>query len=247
VDAATADRWRQDLRYFASEAPKRHKNLFHVMTREQFETAVNLLDQRIPNLTREQIIVELQRIVAMIRDGHTRIQDFPFGPKVGFGSYPIYLYQYKDGLFVQAADPAYKETVGARVVKIGNATTAQAWARVSELVCRDGDNEMSVKAIAPVLLVIPEVLHALGIIDDVNGAPFVFERSGRQETIVLKPAADQFVANHGPTWRKPANWVDARDAATAPTPLWLKDPQNFFWFEYLSQSRTVYVQYNIDF
>jgi hypothetical protein len=83
VDTATAKKWQEDLRYLARELPKRHKDLFHAMTREQFEAAVKNLDERIPNLSQEQIIVELQRIVAMIRDGHTRIQDFPFGSKIG--------------------------------------------------------------------------------------------------------------------------------------------------------------------
>jgi hypothetical protein len=32
-----AEQWREDLRYLAAELPKRHKNLFHTMTREQFE------------------------------------------------------------------------------------------------------------------------------------------------------------------------------------------------------------------
>ena len=244
VDATAAQKWREDLRYLERELPKRHKDLFHAMTREQFEAAVKKLDERIPNLSQEQIIVELERIVAMIRDGHTRIQDFPFGPKVGFRSYPIYLYQYKDGLFVQAADDAYKDAVGARVIKIGKQSTQEAIDAISPLVCRDGDNEMSIKAIAPLFLVTPEILHALDIVDDPENAPFVVERDGKQKTIYLKPSTDRLIANHGPTWRKPANWIDARDSATAPTPLWLKDPQNFFWFEYLTDSRTVYMQYN---
>ncbi|HYX27840.1 MAG TPA: tetratricopeptide repeat protein [Pyrinomonadaceae bacterium] len=245
VDMATAQNWREDLRYFASEMPKRHKNLFHVMTREEFELAVRRLDEQIPRLTQEQIVVELQRIVAMIRDGHTRIQDFPFGPKIGFHSYPVYLYQYKDGLFVQAAGPAYKDAVGARVIKIGKDSAQQAIDAVSPLVCRDGDNDMSIEAIAPSFLVTPEILHALGIVDDPENAAFVVERNGRQQTVNLKPSADQLIANHGPTWRKPANWIDARDGARAPTPLWLKYPQDFFWFEYLTELRTVYFQYNI--
>ena len=245
VDAAAAEKWRADLRFLAEQLPKRHKDLFHEMSREQFAAAVKDLDRRIPTLTREQVIVEFARIVALIRDGHTRIREFPFGSKIGFHSYPIYLYQYKDGLFVQAADPQFREAVGGRVVKIGNSTVEQAWDAVRPLVCRDGDNEMSVNAIAPVLLVSPEVLHALGMVDDPDHAPFVIERDGRQQTVILKPASDSFAPNHGPTWRKPANWIDARDSAKAPTPLWLKDPQNFFWFEYLTDSRTAYVQYNV--
>src|SRR5260221_6716426 len=45
-------------------------------------------------------------------------------------------------------------------------------------------------------------------------------------------------------WLPEAGWVDARDSAPSPTPLWLKDPQNKFWFEYLPDSKTVYVQFN---
>ena len=71
ADATAAKKWQEDLRYLAQELPKRHRDLFHTMTREQFETAVKSLDERIPKLSREQMIVELQRIVAMIRDCNT--------------------------------------------------------------------------------------------------------------------------------------------------------------------------------
>jgi len=76
----------------AEEMPKRHKNLFHTMTREQFATAVKELDERIPNLSRHEIIVGLARIVAMVGDGHTGIQSFLYNPKVGFRYYPFGLY-----------------------------------------------------------------------------------------------------------------------------------------------------------
>jgi len=244
VDHEVAEKWRADLRYFAQEMPKRHKDLYHLMTREQFESAVKSLDARIPALTREQIIIELDRIVAMVGDGHTRIQGFPFDPKIGFRSYPISLYLYKDGLFVQAAEPKHREIVGARVVKIGDASAEQGLNAVRDLVCRDGDNDMSIKAFAPVLLVTAEVLRAVGLVSDIENARFTVERDGRQETVILKPTVEHFTSNHGPSVTRPANWIDARDAASAPTPLWLKDPQNYFWFEYLPDTRSVYVQYN---
>jgi hypothetical protein len=40
--------WRDDLRYFAKELPKRHKNLYHATSRDAFERAVNELDAAIP-------------------------------------------------------------------------------------------------------------------------------------------------------------------------------------------------------
>jgi hypothetical protein len=40
VTPLEAGRLREDLRYFAEQAPQLHKNLFHSMTREQFDAAL---------------------------------------------------------------------------------------------------------------------------------------------------------------------------------------------------------------
>jgi hypothetical protein len=73
----------------------------------------------------------------------------------------------------------------------------------------------------------------LGLIEDMEQARFVVEQRGEQVAIDLKPVS------YETTWKP----VDARDNS-APPPLWLKDPQNIYWFEYLADSKTVYVQYN---
>lgn len=242
LSPAEIEQWRQDLRHLAGEMPRRHRNLFHAMTREQFDAAVKRLDERIPTLARHQIIVELGRIVAMVKDGHTSIQGMPFHPKINFRSYPVTLYLYKDGLFVQSADPKYAGAVGGRVIKIGSATAEEAMRSAGELVFHD--NEMGIKAFAPMVVMTPEVLHALGFIKDMESAPLVYERGGRQFTIDLKPFSRPAPTGHGTNFLKPAGWVDARDAAKAPVPLYLKDPENTYWFEYLPETKTVYVQYN---
>lgn len=238
-------KWREDLRFMADEMPKRHKNLFHTMTREQFEAAVKRFDERITSLARHQIIVEMARIVAMVSDGHTGIQNFLYDSKVGFRYYPIALYLFKDGLFVYAADAHYANAVGGKVVKIGNASAEEAINAVKDLVFRD--NEMTVKERVPLLLTTPEVLNAVGLIDDMEKARFVIERKGKQETIELKPVNAQRPSNDnwalGQRFSKLPNWIDAR-GNSLPTPLWLKDAENYFWFEYLEDSRTMYVQYN---
>ncbi len=247
VSKTEAEKWREDLRYIAQEMPKRQKNLFHTMTRQQFDDAVRKLDERIPLLARHQIIVELGRIVAMVEDGHTSI-NFLFDSKIGFRYYPVALHLFKDGLFVYAADGQYTTAVGARVVKIGNASAEQALNAVRDLIARD--NEMGFKDNAPLLLTTPEVLHAAGIIDNMEKAQFVVERQGQQTVMELKPMpaprpnGDNWAL--GRNFSKLPTWVDARESAKTPVPLslWLRDPQNYFWFEYLEDTRTVYMQYN---
>ncbi len=229
-DLATVEKWRADLHYLAEELPRRHKNLFHTVTREQFERAIKLLDDRIPQMAPYEIMVEMARIVASVGDGHTRLGILD--SKFGFRQYPIRLYLYRDGLFVQAATADYEQVIGARVIKIGSATAEQAFKTISEITPRD--NDAGLRHSVPLRLVAPEALRALRLVDDMEKAPLVVEKQGRQFSVELKPL--------DPTAN--VKWIDARDGAQAPTPLWLKDQQNRFWFEYLADSRAVYVQYN---
>lgn len=240
---AAADLWREDLRFMAREMPRRHRNLFHTMTREQFESAVRSLDERIPTLARHQVIVELMRIVAMVGDGHTNIAPTR-DPKIGFHSLPVLLYQFRDGLFIRAAARSHADLVGARVVRIGHAPVEDAYRAARELVGRD--NEMDAKFFAPYLLAMPEVLHALGLTEDADRAVFVVERAGVRKTVTLEVAGpvEMMAPDTDVSWAPRAGWVDARDSATSPPPLWLRDPRNQFWFEYLVPERTVYVQFN---
>jgi tetratricopeptide (TPR) repeat protein len=243
VDKAEAERWREDLRYMAEQMPLRHNNLFHTMTREQFDTAVRRLDERIPRLARHQIIVEMGRIAAMVGDGHTNVSPTR-DPKIGFRQLPVKLYLFKDGLFVRAAQRSHAELVGARVVKIGTADADEAVSRAGEIVGHD--NEMDIKFFAPHLLVMPEVLHALGLVADMEAVNFTVEQDGKRREVVLRPAgaADLIPPDTDTTWMPKEGWADMRDAGGAPAPLWLKDPANKFWFEYLKDARTLYVQIN---
>ena len=243
LSASEVENWREDLRTMAREMPRRHRNLFHTMTREQFAAAVAGLDSRLPLLARHQVIVEMARIAAMVGDGHTNIAPTR-DPKIGFRSYPVRLYLFKDGLYVRAASREHADLVGARVVRIGNTPWENAYESVKQIIGRD--NEMGAKFFAPFLLAMPEVLHALGLIEEMERAEFTVESDGRRRAVVLEPdgLADLLAPDTDTSWLPKPGWVDARDRAGQPAPLWLKDPFNKFWFEYLPERRAVYVQFN---
>ncbi|MBK9315984.1 MAG: trypsin-like serine protease [Acidobacteria bacterium] len=238
-----AEQWRADLRFMAEEMAKTHKNLFHTISREQFETEVNKLHERIPQLARHQIIVELMRIVAMVGDGHTNIAPTR-DPKIGFRALPVKLYLFKDGLIVRAATREHAALVGVRVMMVGNASADEAVRRAIEITGRD--NEMGARYFAPFLLTMPEMLHALGLSGNPDETQFVIEKDGRRQTVTLKPTGqpEMMPADTDVTWMAREGWVDLRDQASVPLPLWLKDPQNKFWFEYLPDTKTVYAQIN---
>jgi hypothetical protein len=244
VNKTETEKWREDLRFMAQEMPKTHKNLFHTITREQFESAVKNLDERIPSLARHQIIVEMAKIVAMIGDGYTNIAPTR-DPIIAFRVLPIKLYFFKDGLYIRAAKQEHADLVGAKVIKIDNLSVDEAYKRVGEIISRD--NEMGVKFFAPSLLVMPEILHALGIIENLEEAKLTIDLNGKIQVVSFKSfvETDLMPPDTDLSWKRKTNWVDMREAARAPSPLWLKnDPNDKFWFEYLADSRLVYVQIN---
>jgi len=241
LDTTEVRLWREDLAFLRTEMPARHANLFHAMTRAQFDSALQAIDQRLPRIARHQVIVELQKLTALVGDGHSNVSPWRDTSAV-FQQLPVALYWFEDGIFVRAATKERAALLGARVVRIGGVPLEEALARVRPLISRD--NEMGVRAWTPVLLTMPEVLHAIGLSADPTRATFLLETTtGRRE--VPLPATGRFPMLTGETdltWTKRAGWVDARDRAAEP--LWLGDPQNKYWYRYLPRTRSFYCQLN---
>ncbi len=241
----TPEQWREDLRYLAAELPKRHKNLFHTMTREQFEKAVRDLDARIPSLTQNQIALEFARIVSMVRDGHTRLIPM-FEPTLNFRAFPVKMYVFKEGVFIQAADKMYAGAVGGRIVKIGGVPVEQVISKLSDYM--PYENEMGLINAVPLYLSSPDVLQALGIISDPDKVLFLIEKNGKTSVVELAPMG---LISDMATKPVGMDWVDARRDAANPTPLWLKSQHNGYWgesggfrFEYIKSEKILYVQLN---
>ena len=232
------DKWREDLQFLATELPKRHKNLFAKMAREDFEKTVKELDKRIPTLTGNQIALEFARIVAMVRDGHTSMIPL-IEPSLNFRAFPIKIYLFKEGFFVQSASSDYANIVGGKVIKIGNTPIEKAFEMISPYIPKD--NEMGAKNFAPYYLISPEVLQAIGIVKANEKAEFTIENAGK--TITLQPNTTiSYNEMFDHNFRK--NWVDARKDSTNPTPLWIRNDGERFWFEYDKNTKVFYVQIN---
>ena len=224
--------WRDDLRYFAKELPKRHKNLYHATSRDAFERAVNELDAAIPALADHQIIVRMSQIAATVGDGHTRVHLPAF-----FKRYPLNLYWFGPELRVIAAGKEYQSAVGARVVGIGSSSIDDVQARV--VTCfpsAENENAWYVMSTSPAYIVRPEILHTLGIVSDLARAPFTFEHDdGRRETLEIEavslPPPVRGVVTLGLV------------PAAKQQPLYRQRPGEPFWFTHLVESQTMYVAF----
>ena len=241
----TADQWREDLRVMMEQLPRVHRNLHHTTPAATFDSAAKALHERIPSLTRHQIILEMARIVALAGDGHTNI--YPTrDAAIGFRMLPVALHLFRDGVHVRAAHRIHADLAGARVVRIGGVSLDEAYQRVRPYIGRD--NEMGVKFFAPHLLAMPEVLHAIGLAPSADSVLFDFEIGGAPRSVWLRPVGpvELMSADADASWRRRTGWVDAREKATDAEPLWLsRDPAKaLWWFTVLPGTRTVYAQIN---
>ena len=231
-DLSRDERWRYDIDYLAGRMEQVHYDLFGVMSRGQFGRAIRDLKAAVPELQDYEIGVGIQRILAMVGDGHTFM--LPPVEHLDVHRYPINVYRYTDGLFVQAATPAYASVVGGRIMSIGGTPVDEAWAAVAEICSHD--NASGLMSAVQRYLVVPQILHALGVVDSIQAVPLTVETpDGSVVTVELEPVPFNDFGD---------DLVRARDGAEAPVPLWLKDQESAFWFEFIEKDKLVYAQYN---
>ena len=225
----TAEQWRQDLAWLADKLPAKHGNAFHQVSKADFEAAVARLDERIPTLARHQVLTELGRIVALVGDGHTEL----WLPQeaAGFQRLPIAIGYFGGELYVFAATPEHTDLLGQRVSAIGGVPANEAYERVVPLIGRDNEYE-SVRS-APVYLMFPEILNAVGIIPATNEVVLTLTGPTGESTVTLKPLEAEA-----------PEWVTAQEAGGAEPPLYQRRPERWYWYEYLEESQTLYLQYD---
>ena len=237
----TAERWREDLRFMMREIEGRHANPYHHTSKAELDKAASELDARIPKLERNEIIVGMMRIAAMVGDGHTRVdprKDAAFG----FASLPLKLYLFGDGLWVRATAPGFEKLLGARVEAIGGVPMDEAIRRVSELASRE--NATGPRVYAPLYLAMPDVLEAVGLSDSRSHAALSLVRDGRRwtERIAAGEVAPLWPADTDVSLVTPNGWADAR---SGPQPLWLQAPLELHRLIEIPGRPALYAQLNM--
>jgi tetratricopeptide (TPR) repeat protein len=95
------------------------------------------LKRNVPRLSDEEIFVGMGRMLAVLHQGHLVLWDPP-----GNRHLPVRLYAFPDGVYVIEADWAYRDLVGARVVRFGSVPAEEMLRRLSESLSHDGDMEL---------------------------------------------------------------------------------------------------------
>jgi uncharacterized protein (TIGR03437 family) len=220
--AVTAAQWQSDLQYLVAHLESTHSNLFFQVSAQDFNAAVNDLNQAIPQLSDTQITVRMMKLVAMLGDAHTAVH-------LPFAFLPIRFRWFSDGLFVNAAVPEYSRALGAKVIEIGNLPVKQAYDAISTVISHE--NDQWVKETSEIYLGTPEILASLGVTSGPAPVRYLFQdMSGAQFELQVSPSSSDLI------------WPP--DSTNGIVPLWRWNYSLNYWFQYLPTTHTIYLAYS---
>ena len=224
IRSPTSEQWTQDLRNFTNEIRTRHRNPYHLISKARFDAEVAALETRIPSMKNYEVVVGLQRLAALIGDGHTFVETSKLYRKL-----PVEAFWFGNDLRVVRAAPEYKKAIGTRIVKLGSTAINEVKRELQQLISQ-GESEWFVLDRSAGLITQIEPLAALHIIPYSDTAAFTFETdSGSRFTLQLR--AD------------PPGKSSSLIMLSDQIPLSFQHLEAPLWFTYLPDSQTVYVDF----
>ncbi len=227
--ATREDHWQEDLTYFAGQFSGEQKDFGKLFPKDQFDAELTTLRESVSHSSDAEIILGLMRLVA---SGHVSHDSVRLG-SMAFHRLPLSLYWFSDGLGVGAAAEEYKQALGARIIRIGSMTPEQLELAAAPYIAFENDTWLHQQS--AIYLMIEEVLQHFKLTDpDGNVEITLAKADGKPFSLVVAPRE----------WSAKGASVSATDEFHTPVALYRKQPGSFYWYEYLPDSQTLYIQYN---
>lgn len=229
--------WQEDLRFLQKTVHKEYPFLFKKVTAAAFDTEVEKFYSKIPLMEEHEIRVGLTRMVSLFEYGHSQV---PFSTIAEDAVLPLNLYVFEDGIFVEGVQKGNEKALGAKVVKVGNMSIAEALIAIRPVV--PAENDQYFKGYGLRFLTVPAVLHAQGVIPEYsNTIVLTLEKEGTifEHSFTAIPLSEMS-KQYGFTVPN-EKWVSVREQQE--TPLFLKHLKDkLYFFEVVEGTKTLYVR-----
>ena len=194
----------------------------------EFLARADSMRARVHEFTDEEFVVELNRMLAALRRGHTELFSGSFGGSVKL--LPAQLYAFPEGIFIIDAVPEYRALVGARVDSIDGTSAEEALRLVNLMQSVDG--EMQFLWNGMLLLRSAHYLRGSGIISSVDTIALTIRTPrGTQKRVRLATGARE-------------GWHQLGAPPGTTRPLFLRHLDENHWDTSLVRHEAHYVQVN---
>ncbi len=232
IGEKTAEGWTADLEVFEKTLPRRHKNLFFSMKKEDYLKRLAEIEEALPDLTDAEVEIRLRKLLADVGDAHTDLR-----PRMET-VYPLDFTRFEEGLFLRRADTAYADAVGMELIAIDGTSLKTVWQKISEITPHD--NEAQLWNSVPMYLSLPYYLKALGIVEG-ETATFLF-RNGENEVegfdVQEMPRDSKF------TWHRYLADIVEPPEDPQELPLYMKKKETVYRMIHRPEEELLYIQYD---
>lgn len=223
-------KWQQDIEQLGKKLPKGHRNLFFYRKEQEFYRDIEELKSNVQYFDDYELYVQIGKIVAAIKDSHTsaffNVRRF----------LPFELYWFSDGIYVVSTIEEYIKVLNCKITHINGITMEEIIDIVKTIVSYE--NESYLKSQLPKYLPAIELLYGLEIVDDIDKLNMTFEDiDGNKIELSIE-------SENLKDFRK--NFINSKSESLNEDliPLYLRNPQKYYWYEYLEEFKTLYFKYN---
>lgn len=213
----------EDLEFLKKTLPVKHTNLFAKITQPNFETKVDAIINKAGSLNYETFTAELFKLMVSIGDEHTFVEA-KFTKIL-----PIQFELFKEGLFVTGIDEANSNLLQAKLIAINNQSTANVTSLFKEVIQSENQSYFDDHLLHYINN--PSFLKGLGIIDSDEEAEFtLIDKNDKQVKIKLAAVQSNNIANV--------------KLVFAHSNLLSKKGKGNYWFDYDTDKKVLYLNYN---
>lgn len=223
--------WRDDLVEYVDFAKTTHINLHHSVSEDEFSRAVQILHDRIPELTDQAIAMEMVALATLIGDGHSWVS---FGENLKMRLLPVRFYEFNDGVFVTHGLGEYHQYVGMELISISGIPTPDLIKKTNRYCSRD--NEWGW---------LNSRIHWLN--DDAFLTHEKISTPGKSVIVALKNASgttNEIDVEPIPLEEYIAGVQRSAERPNEGLPLYRQRGDEAFWMEYLKKEKAIYVKFN---
>ena len=237
-------RWQRDLAFAGREIRRRAFDPTRRLDQIDLEGCIAALQQRVPELTDAQMLLELHHLLRLLNDGHARVR-VPEDRVDLQQALPLQLFCFPEGVVITAAAPAIADLAGCRILQVGDHAMTTVMQAFEPIITRDNENEYWFLRCLQDWLPYTTALHALDLIPNPDAADLTVETpDGDIRTVTVEVDPEWPFRRFRHRIDHPEGWTFYPERLETPVPLYLRHLDRTIWCEALTDDATMYVQFN---